>query len=112
MASRDRLAQILTHLLDNAIRFTEPGGHVAVSVASDDNGWVRISMRDTGCGIPEGDLDCIFERFYRGAGVRNGAGIGLAIVRSLVDLHDGQIQVQSTVGEGSTFTLMLPEARD
>jgi two-component system phosphate regulon sensor histidine kinase PhoR len=114
MADRDRILQVLTNLLDNAIKFTPEGGTVDVSVTSTPAGAV-VSVTDTGRGIPADDLPRIFNRFYRvdrsrarGAG---GTGLGLAIAKHIVEAHGGRISVASRVDAGSTFAFTLPLAR-
>ncbi len=108
----DRLAQVFTNLLDNAIKHTPRGGAVTLSASASPQG-VAISVQDTGEGIPAEDLPRIFERFYqvdksRESNRRSGAGLGLAITRQIVEAHDGTIQVASKVGEGTIFTVWLP----
>lgn len=109
----DRLAQVLTNLLDNAIRFTPAGGVVRVS-ASQRDGGVEIRVQDNGAGIPSEDLPRIFERFFqvdKARGPRRGSGLGLAIAREIVQAHGGQIHAHSEgSGKGSTFTVRLPLA--
>jgi signal transduction histidine kinase len=110
-ADRDKLIQILTNLITNAIKFTEPAGTVTVEVHQQEDGSVTTCIQDTGDGIPFEEQQTIFERFYRGqtADVKNrGAGLGLAITKSLVELHGGRIWVTSTPGEGSQFAFNLP----
>lgn len=110
-ADPDRLRQIFVNLFDNAIKFNKPNGRVTVS-ADADAAWVRITVADTGAGIPESDLPRIFERFYRVDKARSrelgGTGLGLAIVKHLIELHHGRIDVVSRSGEGSAFTVTLP----
>ncbi|HET6455454.1 MAG TPA: ATP-binding protein, partial [Armatimonadota bacterium] len=110
-ADRDAIYQILVNLVDNAIRYTRPGGSVTISAESDEAG-VSIGVADTGIGIPEDELARIFERFYRVDKGRSresgGTGLGLSIVKHLVEAHGGKIIVESTVGEGSTFTFTVP----
>jgi signal transduction histidine kinase len=106
-----KLSQILTNLVSNAIKFTQPGGQVIVTVGPEPGGVV-IQVADTGLGIPSDALPHLFEQFrqvhsYGTAGER-GSGLGLAIVRQLVELHAGTIEVASTVPQGSTFTIHLP----
>jgi two-component system phosphate regulon sensor histidine kinase PhoR len=105
------LEQILGNLLDNAVKYTEPGGRIEIRVESGDP-KVRVRVQDTGIGIPEEDLGRIFERFYRVDKARSralgGTGLGLAIVKHLVQSLGGEISVQSRIGEGSTFTFTLP----
>lgn len=107
----DRLEQILTNLLDNAFRYTPPGGTIRVRLR-DEGGGVWIEVADTGVGIPEEDLPFIFERFYKADKARTrgqaGTGLGLAIVKSLVEAHGGSITVSSKVGEGTRFTMFFP----
>jgi two-component system phosphate regulon sensor histidine kinase PhoR len=103
--------QILSNLLDNAIKYTEPGGRITLRIGGDERN-VRIAVSDTGVGIPERDLARIFERFYRVDQARSrsqgGTGLGLAIVKHLVQSLGGAIQVESQLGRGSTFSFTLP----
>jgi two-component system phosphate regulon sensor histidine kinase PhoR len=113
LADRDRLAQILINLLDNAVKFTPPAGRVEVSArAAGDN--VVIAVRDTGIGIPPAEIGRIFERFYRVDRSRDrregGTGLGLAIAKHLVLAMDGTIEVESVPGAGATFRVTLPAA--
>ncbi len=105
------LEQAVVNLLDNAIKYSEPGSAVEVA-AQRANGDVVIAVRDYGCGIPKEHLSRIFERFYRVDKARSrkmgGTGLGLAIVKHIVQAHGGQVNVESTVGKGSTFTIRLP----
>ncbi len=109
---RDKLIQVVTNLVNNAIKFTEPSGTITVEVEyREPDGLVRTCVTDTGCGIPEDEQRTVFERFYRGQSpeLKNrGAGLGLAITKSLVELHGGRIWVTSTPGEGSQFYFELP----
>lgn len=108
---RGRLVQIVDNLLSNALRYTDPGGTVTITLAERDDDAV-LDVADTGVGIKGEDLPYIFERFWRGEPSRarrtGGAGIGLAIVRELVRAHDGRIDVESKPGEGSRFRVSLP----
>ena len=110
---RERVHQVLFNLVDNAVRFTPPGGEVVVS-AHRHNGSVEISVADTGVGIPPEHLPRLFERFYRVDTARSredgGTGIGLAIARSVVEAHGGHIKAESELGRGSIFTFDLPVA--
>jgi signal transduction histidine kinase len=109
---RDRLAQVVTNLLSNAIKFTSPGGEVRVETTRV-GGEAVIAVTDTGVGIPEADLARIFEKFQqvdRGDAGSGGSGLGLPIVRSIVEAHRGRIAVESVPGRGSTFRVHLPEA--
>ncbi len=107
-----RIGQVVTNLVGNAIKFTERGGSVDVSVVPGPDGGARIEVTDTGVGIEPSELPRIFERFYRGSRANeargSGSGLGLAIVRSIVDMHHGTVEVVSRLGAGSTFTVTLP----
>ena len=108
---RDKLHQVLTNLVTNAIKFTKPGGEIEVYGRLRDDNRVQISVQDTGCGIPQNELPHVFERFYRGETVAvesRGAGLGLAISKSLVELHGGQIWADSIPEKGSCFYIALP----
>jgi signal transduction histidine kinase len=113
VGDRDRLAQVLDNLLSNALKFTPPGGRVVVRLANDGR-HVRIEIADTGVGIAEEDLPHLFDRFYRARNVSRrsvrGLGLGLTIVRTIVDGHGGTVSVQSETGRGATFTVLLPVA--
>jgi two-component system OmpR family sensor kinase len=107
---RDRIRQVTSILLDNAVKYTAEGGKVTVRVR-ETNGWAELEVSDTGVGIPEDQLPLIFERFYRADPSRTagGAGLGLSIARQIAEAHGGTIEVESTPGEGSKFTLLLPK---
>ncbi len=108
-ADRRRIQQVMTNLLSNAIKFTAPGGRVAVRVRADDRS-VEVSVQDTGRGISETALPSLFQRYVRGPdAVRDiaGTGLGLLIVREIVEAHGGRVAVESQVGRGSTFTFTL-----
>ncbi|AFY71521.1 histidine kinase [Thalassoporum mexicanum PCC 7367] len=106
---RDRLMRLFTNLLSNAITYTNPGGSIAVSLKMANGGQAKIKIQDTGIGIPETELPHIFERFYRHQPQsKDGSGLGLAIAKAIVEHHQGQIKAKSTVGEGTTFTVILP----
>jgi signal transduction histidine kinase len=108
---RDRLKQVLVNLLDNAIKYTLPGGNVTVAVSLAD-GTALLSVVDTGIGIDKNDCPRIFDRFYRVTTDRGevGAGLGLAIVRAICLAHGGTVTVESAPGAGSTFRVSLPQA--
>ncbi|MBD2871558.1 two-component system histidine kinase PnpS [Paenibacillus arenilitoris] len=111
-ADEDRLRQIVMNLLSNGINYTPEGGRVSLRVEGIGDDHIRISISDTGIGIPKKDLPRIFERFYRVDKARSrssgGTGLGLSIVKHLVELHKGTISVTSEVGVGSTFVIELP----
>lgn len=106
-----QLTSMFNNLVDNAVKYTQPGGRVEVTGGSGEN-EVVVSIADTGIGIPEEKLVRIFERFYRVDKDRSketgGTGLGLSIVRHVAENHGGRVTVESTPGEGSTFTVRLP----
>jgi len=106
---RIRIRQALANLLDNAIKYTDPGGRVEIE-ARKGSGEILVQFRDTGMGIPAGELDKIWERLYRGDKSRSqrGLGLGLSLVKAFVEAHGGRVEVQSRVGFGSEFTVHLP----
>jgi PAS domain S-box-containing protein len=108
-------ARVMTKLLDNAIAFTPYDGQVTVQTRTE-NGWAIISIEDTGVGISPEDLPHIFERFYRADQARStdtgGSGIGLSIVQKVIEAHNGLIEVESVLGEGSKFTIRLPANKE
>jgi signal transduction histidine kinase len=110
-SDRRKLQRILANLLDNAIKFTPPGGVIAISVSGDDK-RVLIGVGDTGVGISEKDVSRIFEKFFRADRSRSepGSGLGLSLTRALIFSLGGSITVNSVSGEGSTFTVILPSA--
>ncbi|MDO8364632.1 MAG: ATP-binding protein [Actinomycetota bacterium] len=111
VGDRLQLVSAVANLVDNAVKYTNPGGGVRVSAVAAD-GWLEISVADDGVGIPARDLDRVFERFYRVDRARSrdtgGTGLGLAIVRHVATNHGGEVSVRSREGEGSTFTLRIP----
>ena len=110
---RERVVQLLTNLVGNALKFTPRGGEVVASLADAPDGAV-LEVRDSGPGIPAAEQPLVFDRFFRGTNVgearASGSGLGLAIVRSIVEMHGGSITVSSALGEGATFTVRLPRA--
>ena len=108
---RERMVQLLTNLVGNALKFTERGGEVVASLSEAPDG-AELEVRDSGPGIPDAEQPLVFDRFFRGTNVgearASGSGLGLAIVRSIVEMHGGTISVSSSLGEGSTFTVRLP----
>jgi signal transduction histidine kinase len=113
LGDADQLKQVLVALLDNALKYTPYEGAVSLSLTTDER-FARVKVSDTGIGISPDDLPHIFERFYRADRTRSrdhgGSGLGLAIVQSIIHEHQGAIEVESTPGKGSTFTLSLPLA--
>jgi signal transduction histidine kinase len=109
-AEQSQIARMITNLVSNAIRYT-PQGQVVLQTSGANN-KVCLVVQDTGVGIEPQDLPHVFERFYRGRNVRQtgipGTGLGLAIVKEIVNLHDGKIEIESAMGEGTTFRIWLP----
>jgi signal transduction histidine kinase len=109
--NRDQLERVATNLLDNAVKYTPAGGRIEVEAqrAGDE---VRVTVSDTGRGIPPDDLPRIFDRFYRADRARSrqegGTGLGLAIVQAIVHAHGGQVEAESVVGAGTTIRVTLP----
>lgn len=100
------------NLIDNAIKYNHQGGHIYVTVKDEGNQAV-YTVRDTGIGIPKGEQKRIFERFYRVDSSRSktikGTGIGLAVVKHIIDIHHGTVTVESEVGDGTTFIIRFPK---
>jgi two-component system OmpR family sensor kinase len=106
-----RLEQVVDNLLDNALKHTPPGGHIAVRIAADAaGGGVQLTVHNTGSVIPAEEQERVFDRFYRGHGSPSGegAGLGLAIARQIVENHGGRIGVVSSAAEGTQFSVWLP----
>jgi two-component system phosphate regulon sensor histidine kinase PhoR len=119
LVDRERVRQVVTNLVHNAIKFTPPGGRVLITAVEEPGGDGRaaevvIEVRDTGVGIPKVDLPRVFERFYKSDRARTrgrgGTGLGLAIARHIVESHDGRVWVKSKEGKGSSFYFSLPVA--
>jgi two-component system phosphate regulon sensor histidine kinase PhoR len=112
MGDRVRLEQAFVNLLDNAVKFNRPGCEVHLETSRTEDGKARITVADTGIGIASEDLPRIFERFYRVDKGRSrdlgGTGLGLSIVKHVIERMNGTIQVESQLGKGSTFTVLLP----
>ena len=110
---RDRLKQVLVNLLDNAIKYTQQGGAVRIHVTAS-QGKAYIKVADTGIGIDAAHHERVFDRFYRASTDRGevGAGLGLAIVRSICHAHGGAVTLESSAGKGSVFTVELPLAAE
>ena len=111
----EKIENVVCNLLINAVKFTPPGGQITVAlerIKDPSPGFLEISVRDTGIGIPAGQLGHIFDRFYQAKGLddhaHKGSGIGLALTKELVELHHGEITVHSIEGKGSEFTIRLP----
>ncbi|MCE5266066.1 MAG: PAS domain-containing protein [Deltaproteobacteria bacterium] len=115
-ADRDRLMQILLNTLDNAVKFTPPGGSVSVTAAPVEEKFLAVRIADTGIGIPKGEISRLGERFYRTERARSremgGTGLGLSIVKHLMMAMQGRIGIESTVGRGTTVSLYFPLYRE
>jgi two-component system phosphate regulon sensor histidine kinase PhoR len=115
LADRDRLAQILINLVDNAVKYTPAGGHVWVEARRLPSGMVEVAVRDTGVGVPKADLPRLTERFYRVDKARSrelgGTGLGLAIVKHLVLAHGGELGIESELWKGTTVRFTLPTGK-
>ncbi len=108
---RERILQVLRNLIGNAVKFTPAGGLITISALSMEEG-VRVSVADTGPGIPKEDLNAIFDKFQQAAMTSynkiKGTGLGLAIVKHIINAHGGKVWVESEIGQGSTFIFLLP----
>src|SRR6202043_2208910 len=115
MVDESRIMQILTNLLNNALKFTFEGGAIIVRLAEESKSseCVQISVTDNGCGIPNHQIHNLFHRFYQSkngnATPKKGVGLGLYLCRELVLMHGGNIWVESTLGKGSTFSFTIPK---
>jgi two-component system OmpR family sensor kinase len=109
---RERVLQVASILLDNARKYTPEGGNITLRVKEEDHS-VALEISDTGAGIPEDQLPLVFERFYRADAARSaeGVGLGLSIARQIAEAHGGALRARSKLGEGSTFTLLLPRQK-
>ncbi|MBI5810705.1 MAG: sensor histidine kinase N-terminal domain-containing protein [Deltaproteobacteria bacterium] len=111
---REGLTEVFTNIIENAIKYNKPDGKVAINIG-EESGWAVVSVEDTGIGIAAFDVDKIFDRFYRvdaSRGVTVGSGIGLSIVKTIVEAHGGRIEVRSEPGKGSAFTVFLPKRHE
>jgi signal transduction histidine kinase len=115
LVDADRMTQVLSNLIDNAIHYTPEGGQIVVSTGkekAEGRTWATATVTDTGMGIPAEELPHVFDRFFRGAEPRSmqvsGTGLGLAIVHEIVALHGGRVTVESQEGVGTAFTVWLP----
>ena len=111
VADRELLSLVWNNLFSNAFKFTEDGGKVSLSLSTDDR-YATVKVTDTGCGISAEVGAHIFEKFYQGdsSHATQGNGLGLALVKRVVDIMQGEISVESVVGEGSTFTVKIRRA--
>jgi signal transduction histidine kinase len=110
-ADRDRLLQVFSNLIGNAIKFTREGGSIIVSASANAGGDVCFSVADTGSGIPADHIAHLFEPFWQAHDRASlGTGLGLSIARGIVEAHGGEITVRSVPGEGSTFSFTIPHS--
>jgi len=107
VADFNQLVQVIINLIVNAVQAMKEGGKLTINTSQDDN-WVRISIRDTGYGIPPENMDKLFTPFFSTKEDVKGVGLGLAVSYGIIERHGGRIEVQSEVGKGSTFTVVLP----
>ena len=111
-ASKTRLEQVLINLVDNAVKFNRTGGTVRIDAERGEDGFARVTVTDSGIGIPSADLSRVFERFYRVDKGRSrevgGTGLGLSIVKHAMEQMNGNVTVESSLGKGSKFTISLP----
>jgi PAS domain S-box-containing protein len=114
-ADRDKITQVIMNLIGNALKFTPSLGRITVAIECNGDGWVQVSIADTGPGIPRSEAEKIFDKFYQVASAdrhkARGTGLGLSISKSLVEMHGGKIWMESEVGRGSTFFFTLPALR-
>ena len=107
VADKEKIARVIFNLLSNALKYTPAGGDIFVSL-KDEGEKLRLDVRDTGKGIEKEETDKIFERFFQAKGAASGTGIGLALVKSFVELHHGEVWVESELGKGSDFIVEIP----
>lgn len=112
IGDRTRIRQVLANLIENAVKYTDAGGRVEIDAFAD-GGEVRIRVRDTGIGISDTDAPLVWDRLYRADASRSarGLGLGLSLVKAIVEAHGGRVELQSAPGKGSTFTVVLPQKR-
>jgi signal transduction histidine kinase len=103
---RERVLQVLSNLIGNALKFTSEGGTITVS-AREREGVVRFAVSDTGCGIAADQLPHIFDRYWQAKSARDGVGLGLSIAKGIVEAHGGRIWVESRINQGTTFYFTL-----
>ena len=111
VADKEKLARIVFNLLSNALKYTPAGGFIHVSLA-DEGERLRIEVKDSGKGIDKEELTKVFERFFQAKGAASGTGIGLALVKSFVELHQGEVRVESEPGKGTCFIVLLPRQQE
>lgn len=107
VADKEKIARVVFNLLSNALKYTPAGGDIFVDIASEGD-KLRIDVRDTGKGIDKDEANKVFERFFQAKGAASGTGIGLALVKSFVELHNGEVKVESELDKGSDFIVVIP----
>ena len=108
VADKEKIARVVFNLLSNALKYTPAGGDIFVFLKDEKEGKLRIDVRDTGRGISQDEVPLVFERFFQAKGAASGTGIGLALVKSFVDLHHGEARVESELGKGADFIIVIP----
>lgn len=111
IADQEKISRIVFNLLSNALKYTPAGGEIFVSL-KDEGSNLRLDVKDTGKGISQDEADKIFERFFQAKGAASGTGIGLALVKSFVELHHGEARVESELGKGSDFIVVIPREQE
>ena len=111
VADKEKLARIVFNLLSNALKYTPAGGFIHVSLA-DEGERLRLEVKDSGKGVDKEELTKVFERFFQAKGAASGTGIGLALVKSFVELHHGEVRVESEPGKGTCFIVLLPRQQE
>lgn len=111
IADQEKISRIVFNLLSNALKYTPAGGEIFVSL-KDEGANLRLDVKDTGKGISQDEADKIFERFFQAKGAASGTGIGLALVKSFVELHHGEARVESELGKGSDFIIVIPREQE
>lgn len=111
IADQEKISRIVFNLLSNALKYTPAGGEIFVSL-KDEGDNLRLDVKDTGKGISQDEADKIFERFFQAKGAASGTGIGLALVKSFVELHHGEARVESELGKGSDFIVVIPREQE
>ena len=111
VADKEKIARVVFNLLSNALKYTPAGGDIFVSL-KDEAERLRLDVRDTGKGISQDEATKIFERFFQAKGAASGTGIGLALVKSFVELHHGEVWVESELGKGSDFVVVIPRQQE
>ena len=105
---KNRLRQVFVNIIDNALKYSDEGGSVTISAIRAEDGFVDISVKDTGIGIPVDQLEKVKTKFFKGNATRRGSGIGLAVADEIIRMHGGEILLDSIEGEGTTVTIRLP----